>query len=317
MPRETEKKFYKEFNDFYKKNKDYIHSKQELIEKVIFKVTCPSVDVSIDKVVNPHNKVFAILDKLHTFRENVDAFKQVPKEMLTRKLFKKWIMTYAYAQGRKARGVAIKTAFKEYYVERGYKAVPFTTEILDSIVVTFLDFFQHYSVKHLGAMKRFLDSMMFFVRESLKNKKNKIIVKLKYCTWTLRCHETVETRHTFIVDHIPRKFTLYHHHYDETAQVASKMPSIFIQAIEANFVHELYYINNKINTLLYGKSLPMLFLSTNHDCLGVNYLYSPLLVPIVQQSYNTISELKFPFLDAYLKRKYTNIRCTNPNFIRF
>lgn len=72
------------------------------------------------------------------------------------------------------------------------------------------------------------------------------------------------------------------------AVLNSMVPAIFIQSIESNFVYEFYYINDIIDTLLYSEFLPKFFITTNNDCLGMNYLYSLLLVPLVQAFYNNI-----------------------------
>lgn len=306
-----------EFDTYYKNHKKDFENISKKIELLTFKVISPSIDIAAKSISNHQDKVLITLRRLRIFRENYEASTSIPKEMLTRKLFKKWIMAFAYAQGRKSRGESIKESFMEFYISKGYQTTPISEYALEIVIENLLDFFQNYSNKYFESLKSFLNGIQALIKHTLDPKKGELKVKLKYCTWKLRCQESVERRYTFKINEVNHKFTLYHKLNTSIEDVGSKVPSIFVQGVEAHIVHEFYNRVLHMNECLREANLPLMVISTNHDSLAINATYGPLLVPLMQECYNTISKLKFPVLDECLKRKYKNIKCTNPNFIRF
>lgn len=94
------------------------------------------------------------------------------------------------------------------------------------------------------------------------------------------------------------------------------LPSIFVQSIDAHIVYELFKIVESINYKLQNNNLPEISITINHDCFGINTLYALILIPLVQEAYNSINELELQDMPELLNKNKKVIQCQNPNFIK-
>jgi hypothetical protein len=220
-------------------------------------------------------------------------------------------MTLGYAAGDESRIKGFQTAIKDYYLEQGMTIPLAETDILD-IAVILNNLFVETSLLKLKAVYTYIRN----VKADVKKYAEKIHIVFKYLEWMFFLTTEEYTRHKIKTSYGTHKFHVMHNYGINIEQMRTTLNSILVHGLDAHIVCEILNIISKINKKLEAKSLPLIGIVTNHDCYTLNGIYSPILIPLVQQAYNTINDLSFPHIPELLSKKKEPIICTNPNIIK-
>ena len=268
----------------------------ELIQKISFKRTV------IEKTIR----------KLHKYHHNITAFNSLPKDLVTRDLYKKATMAFGYSQGWKSRKQTFLDQIEKYYQKKGYHKLLIDTDLItDLLSRNFLLF----ANSHLNKVNQFLK----ITRKYVKGKN--ITISLKYLKWTMYITSKTISRKRFYKDKEGRKvivsrFIIHNKKAIADTKVSRTFPAIFVQGIEAHIGYEIINNVNKLNEELKSENLPEIRITSIHDCSIIDTTYADCLTDIVQPSYNSINDLDFPQMGNFGKNKNDKINCTNPYVIK-
>lgn len=73
----------------------------------------------------------------------------------------------------------------------------------------------------------------------------------------------------------------------------------------------------RLNDPLRKHNLPLVYVSSVHDCFKINTMYADLLIPLLQNSYNSLNKLEKKLnIPGLLAKDKKRIYGTNHEFIR-
>lgn len=196
-------------------------------------------------------------------------------------------MAFAYSQGDEGRHDELIKQTREYFCKHGYSHLPLTPDDEDRFFGIVNYQFHQSSKGDLAGVVYFLSIMHKF---AIGNEK--FVINQKYLNWQITLFEKKEYRYRIQIGKDIHKFLCYIPQGIAHKDMSIKFPSIFVHGIDAHIVHTLLAMCHKLNTLFIQHHLPPLLISTTHDCFKVCALYSNLLLPLVQYSYNSINDLE-------------------------
>lgn len=303
-------------NDFSKAYSNYKEKLTDEQKEKIIKYHFPAISGTLPfSFTEKTDKVFRVLFKVKNIYNDMKLFNKVPKEVLTRNLFKKAVMALGYGQGDNSRIDDFKTFIKKSFSEEGYASITMTPEEFDSIAQFINRFFNVKTKMELRTSKEFLNITQSFAANEVELKDH-IKIETPFLIWCLRMFKNKMSRHLIKTGKKETRFAIYHNYGKDKEEMQQTFPSIFIQGLDAFIVHQFFYSLNKLNKLLEENGLPKVEIMTLHDCYGIIVIYAHFLEPIMQEVFNNINTLTFPgmpLLNSILKEA---VKCTSSHFIK-
>jgi DNA-dependent RNA polymerase len=261
-------------------------------------------------VVIRESRLYNVLFKIKQYYFFEKSLKKLPKELLTRQLFKQALMTVAYSAGDLSREKQFRNLIQDHYLETGSGVLPTYAEIKP--LANVLGVLFKVIIKDLKPITDFLH----IIKKNIK-KKNSISVNLPNYSWKLHINKKRISRSQVLHMGKRIRFNITHTSNEiDVEQQQITFPSIFIHSLDAHICYFILEKTKEINKELKLQNLPLIYISFNHDCFFINYLYAPFLVPLVLEAYNSINDIKFnfPFPNQNNNHK---IKICNPNLIRY
>lgn len=257
----------------------------------------------------------------HFFKFSL-ASSHIPKETLdSRNLFKKSVMTFAYHAGDNSRVEDFQQYFKDYYSEKGYNKVPDVLRLCRYLN----QFFLEQMKITLPTCREFLQHCDDYIRKSLNasNAFRPIRMEFPFLTWEFLIPQEAPVSRVIVggshignLDKHKLSIKQYKKEYDQS-QMQCTFSSIFIHSMDAHIVHLGYNITQELNQLLRQNNLPLFHFYANHDCFGVNLLYSIYLQPMIAHFYNLTSQHNFgKLINIKNNSSVPPILVENPHFIK-
>jgi hypothetical protein len=198
-------------------------------------------------------------------------------------------------------------------LRKDYSKVPLSENEIKQLATYINSQFYKTRYSDLSGVTEF----MRIITDFTKNK-DSIHVNMQFLNWCIRLAEKTEFRHSVkLSNNVNHKFLFCLYNGVDYKAMQRKFSSIFIHGFDAHIVYYLLDLILQLNNKFKQHGIPLIYVSTTHDCFKINTLYADLLIPLLQEAYNSINKqekrLKIPGL---LSKNKKSIYVTNPNFIR-
>jgi hypothetical protein len=257
----------------------------------------------LQEVINSFEK-YLITDPnyilINTFSKFVD-----------RKTVKQCVMILGYSATLLAQKKAIKENLKEILINKSY--TNYEDEDLDKFSFIAVNEINKICEVRLKGPLLALKSTKNKLRIKLKNKEE-IEINMPYLKYTFAIYKYKKTKSRIYFKNRKIQFVVYRPtNFLNTKKMLSGFFPILIHGVDAFIVHDVYMYINTVNKFLKKNNLPLINLSTNHDCFSINMQYNVLLKYLVSLSYNKVKDLHIT--NDWFDQKEKLI-CTNTNFIK-